>query len=513
MKRRTLLATTLAASATAGTGRAQSDPRPTLRVAVQALPPSLHPIETISNVSLRFTDNIFDSLLRRDFAAERKSGGTVLMPHLATELTQRDPLTWVATLRHGVIMHDDHEMTADDVAATFDPDHLYGPKAPFEGRISFGYLDRVEADGRHRVIFRTKLPDVVMPQRLAAYCGWIASKQALQATGEEGLRTKPIGSGPYRAGTFQRDQRVTLDSHDAYFQGRPAAKQVVVTAVPEASARLAGLRAGDFDIVTNLLPDQMADLDGDKRFEAVAVPLDLIHVLFFDTRQPALRDRRVRQALVHAVDTELLARTLWGENAHRVAAMQVPSFGDLYDRDRKGLVYDPDRARRLLAEAGWQKQEIVIRIAPGYYVNMLSAVQMVQEMWRAIGVPSRLETRENAATVNQPGADVRPTSISFRFGDPLGGGLMVHMSRQYSLQSGGFWQPEKFNAISDALAVATEPAERRRLWLALMDEYEAEAPALILYPIQEVFAKRRDIRFAHYPLYYMDLRQKNFGIS
>jgi peptide/nickel transport system substrate-binding protein len=134
-------------------------------------------------------------------------------------------------------------------------------------------------------------------------------------------------------------------------------------------------------------------------------------------------------------------------------------------------------------------------------------------MWRAVGVPSRLETRENVATVNQPGADVRPTSISFRFGDPLGGGLMVHMSRQYSLQTGGFWQPEKFNAISEALAAATEPAERRRLWLALMDEYEAEAPALILYPIQEVFAKRRDIRFTHYPLYYMDLRQKNFGYS
>jgi peptide/nickel transport system substrate-binding protein len=511
LKRRTLLATGLAASATRA--RAQSDPRPVLRVAVQALPPNLHPIENISNVSLRFTDNIFDSLLRRDFAAEREAGGTVLRPHLATEFVQRDPLTWIATLRPGVIMHDDHEMTADDVAATFEAERLWGPKAPFEGRISWGHLDRVEADGRDRVVFRTKSPDVVMPQRLAAYSGWIASKPALQASGEDGLRTKPIGSGPYRAASFQRDQRVVLDSHDAYFQGRPAARQVIVTAVPEASARMAGLRAGDFDLVTNLLPDQMQDLAGDRRFEAVAVPMDLIHVLFFDTRQAALRDPRVRQALVHAVDTELLARTLWGEGAHRMAAMQVPSFGDLYDRDRKGLEYDLDRARRLLAEAGWKAPEIVIRIAPGYYVNMLSAVQIVQEMWRAVGVPSRLETRENAATVNQPGADVRPTSISFRFGDPLGGGLMVHMSRQYSLQSNGFWQPEKFNAISDAFSAATEPAERKRLWLALMDEYEAQAPALILYPIQEVFAKRRDIRFSHDPLYYMDLRPKNFGIS
>jgi peptide/nickel transport system substrate-binding protein len=67
--------------------------------------------------------------------------------------------------------------------------------------------------------------------------------------------------------------------------------------------------------------------------------------------------------------------------------------------------------------------------------------------------------------------------------------------------------------ISDALRLASEPAERRRLWLALLDEYEAEAPALILYPVQDVIGKRRDLRFTHYPLYYMDLRAYNLGFG
>lgn len=194
-------------------------------------------------------------------------------------------------------------------------------------------------------------------------------------------------------------------------------------------------------------------------------------------------------------------------------ALQIPSFGELYDARRQGFAYDPDKARKLLAEGGYRGEELVIRIAPGYYLQMLQAVQVIQQMWQAVGVKARMETRENLSLLTQPGADVRPTSIAFRFPDPLGGGLMVHLGRDHSLQKSGFWQPVKYNQICDALAIATDPAERRRLWLMLLDEYEAEAPALILYGVREYFAKRRGLRFTHYPLYYMDFRGYNLGFA
>jgi peptide/nickel transport system substrate-binding protein len=130
-----------------------------------------------------------------------------------------------------------------------------------------------------------------------------------------------------------------------------------------------------------------------------------------------------------------------------------------------------------------------------------------------VGVRTKLETRENLSLITQPGADIRPTSIAFRFPDPLGGGLAVHLSREYSLQRSGFWQPDRFNAIVDALRVAAEPAERKRLWLALLDEFETEAPALILYPVREYFAKRRAIRWQHPPLYYMDFRASQLAFA
>lgn len=494
--------------------RAQSDTRPVLRVAVQALPPTLEPLESISNVGLRVSYNVFDTLWRRDFLAEAAEGGQQLVPHLATSLRQRDPLTWEVKLRQGVRMHDETVLSADDVLSTFSPERMYGAQVQHhEGRVNFGHLASVEAESRDTVLLRTKTPDVVMPQRLAAYGGWIHSAKAYAEQGIAGLRQKPIGSGPYRVASFQRDQRAVLESHDDYWMGRPKARQIVFTVVPDASSRLAGLQAGDFDLVTNLLPEQAQTLSGNRTFEAVDVPLEFAHILYYDTRNSFLRDARVRQALNYAVDYDTLGQSLWGAGFQRMAALQTPSFGPLYDSERRGFTHDPERARLLLRQAGYKGEEIVIRITPGYYLQMLLAVQVIQQMWEAVGVKSRLETIENLAQLVNPGADVRPTSIAFRFPDPLGGGLLVHLSKDYFLQKSGFWQPTTFNAISDDLRLATEPAERRRLWLRLMDEYEAQAPALILYPVREYFAKRRSVKWTHYPLYYMDFRSFNLDFA
>jgi peptide/nickel transport system substrate-binding protein len=502
--RRALLA---APALVAGPVRAQGDSRPVMRVAVQALPPTLEPLEAISNVGLRMTSNVFDTLWRRDFVAEAAQGGQHLGPFLATSLEQRDPLSWVVTLREGVRLQDGGTLSAADLLSTFSAERMWGPSPQtFEGRVNFGHLTAVEAEGPHRVVFRTARPDPIMPHRLAAYGGWIHSAAFYAREGQAGMRTRPVGTGPYRVSAFQRDQRVVLDAFDEHWQGAPPARQVVFTVVPEASSRLAGLRAGDYDLVTNLLPEQADSLRGHATLEGVSVPLDFAHILYYDTRRPALRDVRVRRALNHAVDYDTLGTALWGPGFRRMAALQIPAFGRYFDEGRVGFRFDPDLSRRLLREAGYRGEEIVVRIAPAYYLQMLQGVQVIQQMWAAVGVNSRLETRENLSLLTQPGADVRPTSIAFRFPDPLGGGLTVHLAREFSLQQAGFWQPVRYNEILDALRAAQEPEERRRLWFALMDEFEAEAPALILYPIREYIAKRRAVRWQHPPLYYMDFR-------
>lgn len=105
-----------------------------------------------------------------------------------------------------------------------------------------------------------------------------------------------------------------------------------------------------------------------------------------------------------------------------MAALQTPAFGAYYDAGRRGHVYDPALARKLLKECGYKGEEIVIRITPGYYLQMDLAVQVIQQMWEAVGVKSRLETMENIAQLVRPGADARPISVSFRFPTRLAAG-------------------------------------------------------------------------------------------
>lgn len=495
--------------------RAQGDRRPELRVAVQALPPTPEPMDGISNVGLRLVGNLFDTPLRRDFLAEAANpGASVLRPSLATAVRRIDPLTWELALRPGVVMHDGAEMTSEDVLATLSEERMRGPRAPWgEGRILWGHVAEVQALDRHTVRLVTRTPDVAMEQRLGAYGFWVISAKAWAEGGLAGSRRAPVGTGPYRLASFERDNRVVLDAHDAHFDGPPPARRVTIQVVPEPATRLAGLVSGEFDLVTNLLTDQAGQLARYPDVEAVSVSLDLVHILYYDTRRPALRDKRVRQALNHAIDYDLLARTVWGEGASRPNGFQTPAFGPLYDGARKFQPYDPDRARRLLREAGYGGQEIVLRLMTGYYANSSEAAQIIQAMWAEVGVPMKLEFVESVQQNGAPGADVRMVSVAFRFPDPAGGGVIVHLGRESGLQRNGFWTPTEYNEVGDALSAATETSERRRLFQKMQDILEDEAPLSLLYAVQETFGKRKSLRYTQYPLYYMDLRSPNLAFG
>ena len=121
------------------------DGRPVLRIAVQAIGPTLEPLENITNVGLRATDILFDRPLRRNFIEESANPGkTVIDPQLATSVERIDPLVWEMKLRPGVKFHDGTTLSANDIIATFGPERT-GPDTPFpDGRILFGHITNVE---------------------------------------------------------------------------------------------------------------------------------------------------------------------------------------------------------------------------------------------------------------------------------------------------------------------------------------------------------------------------------
>ena len=487
--------------------------RPQLRIGVAELPPTLEPARELSNIGTRVTYSIFDTLIRRDFLGSPDGGGASLKPHLASRWTRTNPSELILTLRDDVRFHNGDRLTAEDVVYTFTSARMFGerPLMP-EARSYFATLASVEALSPHTVRFRTRVPDVLLEQRLASWCGWIVNKRAYEERGFEGFSRDPVGTGPYRLGRLQRDQRITLDAFDDYFMGRPSAGVVEFRQIPELASRIAALQAGDVEMITNITPDQVAPLRRRPGIDVRSVVLANAHVLTFDERGPQMGDRRLRQALGLAIDRPLLVETLWDGHAVVPPSHNYPEYGAMFLPGR-ALRFDPDQAKRLMRESGYRGQEITYRTMPNYYTNALRAAQVMVEMWKAVGINARLQVVENFSQMRAAGQQIGNNSNSTRLPDPLGSLWLSWGPESWFQTSGAFRSTEAFNAAGRALEGESEPGRRRALFDAMLTAWEEEAPGTVLYQPAEFYAVRSHIRWRPTTFFFMDLRPDNLAFS
>lgn len=495
-----------------GLSAAAAQERPDLVVAVQDIPPTLEPAKELSNQGVRITYSMFDTLIRRDFLSGDNGSGSTLVPGLATSWNWVDDRTLDVTLREGVKFHNGETLTADDVVFTFSPERLTGENAPLpDGRSYFGGLESVTAIDPQTVRFVTKTADPIFEQRLASWTAWIINKADWQANAGDSFPQFPIGTGPYKLDEYRADEYVRLVASDDYWEGKPTAASVTFRKVPEEAARIAGLVSGEFDIVTNIPPDQIAQIDGYDDIEARSVVLANSHVLVYNTTHPVLADKRIRQAMNLAIDRQLLADALWAGRAIVPNGFQYPEFGELYDADRPGFGYDPEKAKALLAEAGYKGEEIVYSTRAAYYTNATPAAQAILEMWKAVGINARLNVVESTDALDDDIHMVRTWSNSTRYPDPAGAiwNLWGPLSGVQKTQKE--WAPVEFNALGAKLDVTTDMAERREVFQQMLDQWEEEAPGTILYQPLETYGVRKSLNWQPYSFYYMDLRPYNLS--
>ncbi len=494
---------------------AEAAGRPTFTVAVAGLPATLEPARELSNVGTRVTYSIFDTLIRRDFLGAADGGGSGLKPHLAVEWKRVSPSELIVHLRKGVKFHNGDELTADDVAYTFREGRLWGAKPQIPaGRPYFSVLAGCDPIDRYTVRFRTRVPDVILEQRLASWCAWIVNKRAYEEMGFDAYSRRPIATGPYRVVSHAQNDATVLAAFDDYFLGKPTAERVIFRAVPELAARVAGLVAGEFDLITNIPPDQVETVGRYPDIDVRSVVLANSHALVFDNRDPVLADKRIRQALAAAIDRKKLVDTLWLGKAEVPASHNYPEYGDMYVEGRK-MAYDPDLARRLLKEAGYKGERIVYRTQANYYTNALEAAQILMEMWKAVGITADLQVVESSDQMRGPGAQIFNWSNSTRLPDPLGA-LWVAWGPGGEVQAVKIWSEASsaaFNRLGKALEAETVPAERKKLFVGMLDEWESEAPGTILYQPFEAYAIRRSIAWRPTTFYFMDLRPDNLSFG
>jgi peptide/nickel transport system substrate-binding protein len=436
-----------------------------------------------------------------------------LKPHLATSWERKGPSELIVSLRKGVKFHNGDEMTAADVAYTFRDGRLRGEKPEIpDGRAYFGILDKVEALDPYTVRFTTRVPDVLLEQRLASWASWIVNKRHYEAVGVEGFSRNPVGTGPYKFARMVSNDFIALDAFDDYWMGRPTAKTVTFKAIPELAARVAGLISGEYDLITNIPPDQASLIEGQKTVEARSVVLANSHLLIYDEKGPMMADKRIRQALSFAIDRQKLVDTLWLGKAVVPAGHNYPEYGQMYLEGRK-LAFDPAKAKALLKEAGYKGEPIVYRTLPNYYTNALDAAQIIIEMWKDVGINASVQVVENFNQMAAAGQQVGNTSNSTRLPDPIGA-LWISWGPNSSIQRDKLWTTTAaFNTAGRALEAETDPVKRKALFKVMLDAFEDEVPGTILYQPLEIYGVKKSIAWRPTTFFFMDLRPDNLSFD
>ncbi|SDK34966.1 ABC transporter substrate-binding protein [Billgrantia gudaonensis] len=485
-----------------------------LRVGVQNMNNYLDPGSDHSNAGSQYYYNSFDTLIDRDHG-----GSGDFVPGLATEWEIVSPQMIEFTLREGVRFHDGSEMTAEDVV--FSLNRMFSPTYPpylVRKRDRLDNFTRAEAteDGKVRVytarpepIFETLLSmqqTMIVPK---GYLMGLTGHPEVDEVGDyEAFGLAPVGTGPYRIAEFVPGERIVYERFDDFW-GEPAPyERVVATRIPETVSRVTALRSGEVDMITNLAPDQLDLVDGDPNLKTAGSVTPLFHVMIMNVNHPELEDPRIRRALSLAIDRDLLNESLWKGMAEVPSTHTMEEFGELYMPELETFRYDPEEARRLLEEAGYDGATITYDTHSAYYTNGLLAAQAIMEMWDAVGVNGEINVTESWTTC-VPEMMTRNWSNPMYFADPFGSFGVMWGPGGPSESCDRFNTDEAYQETWERFRFSETVEERRAAYAELMEFIEQDPPVLPLYRPYEAWGMQADIDWeplpSHIP-YVLDFR-------
>ncbi len=332
-------------------------------IASAAEPESLDPQISGAAAGGNISYNLFDYLVRMS------ADGTEVIPCLAASWEQPDENTWRFYLREGVTFTNGEPFNAECVTYTLD--RIFEPDS---GRTTYNLkvLDSWTAVDEYTVDLHTAEPCNDMPTRL--YDMAILPAKYGQEVSSDEFGAKPIGCGPYKLDEWATNNFISLTANEDYWDGAPDCKKMTFRTIPEISTRLAELMAGSVDIVLDLNPDYIETVNNYAGYNAVSALSKRVAYIGIDTLNAdspqELQDPRVRQALNYAVDRDAMIENLYLGNAGKLATIWREDYVG-YDEAVSGPAgaypYDPDKARQLLAEAGY---------ADGFAIDLYYTPQM-----------------------------------------------------------------------------------------------------------------------------------------
>jgi len=340
-----------------GNQQAANNSKDILVYAQGADPRGLDPAMVDDGESAKVIVNVYETLVKY------KEDSTEIEPGLATDWQMSpDGKEWVFNLRKGVKFHDGTDFNAEAVKFTIDrqlppqrTDDM--PYASF----TFGPVKEVQVLDTYKVKIILTEPYAPFLANLAmALAAPIVSPTAVEKYGED-FNNNPVGTGPYKFVKWDKGQQVVLEAFKDYWGDQPKTPKVVFKITKENSVRATELMTGAADIIDGVDPSDIKKLQESKMQVAMDAGMNINYMCFLCDKPP-FNNAKMRQAVSYAINKDELVKALYQDTA-QVAPSILPDFIPGFDESLKGIPYDPQKAKQLLAEAGYPN---------GLEVNMIT---------------------------------------------------------------------------------------------------------------------------------------------
>lgn len=435
--------------------------------------------------------NMFDGLVTRTPDME-------IVPELAVSWERPSPNEWVFHLRDGVTWHDGVPFTADDVKFTIDrtvkEGMIAGQTSPRKGLL--GPVTGAEVIDRLTVKIITSTPWPALISFLPFH--EMVPKHYVEEVGDEYFAEHPVGTGPFKFVRWDKGVQVVMERYEDYYGGSPdippvgpaKVDRVIFRIIPETSTRIAALRAGEVHIATRIPVDLIPEIEADPSLQVMAVRGTRSTFIEMNVTKPPFDNVLVRRAMNYAIDVDKIVELVLAGLATPIPSLLSPDSPFYKPLEPYG--YDPERARALLAEAGYP-DGFELTIDCEDYLKDVAVV--VAQMLRQVGIDAKVQVWEWGVLKPKLLAHERAMWITDWGNGSLDPTGIMHpklVTRQRGNYSG--YSSCLYDGLFEfANNVTLDPESRKEAFHIAQEVIYYDAPMVFLYVAQEVYGVSRRV--------------------
>jgi len=392
-----------------------------------------------------------------------------LVPWLAERWNTSDNKNYTFFLKRGVRFHNGRELKAADVKFVFD--RALNPETKHPAVKQYEVIGDIIVKDDYTITFALKSTNANFLWTMARQGSVIYPREAVET-----LKSEPIGTGPYKLNEWVRGDRIVLVKNgDYHVKGLPKIDRVTLRFIPDANAALAALKAGDVDAsMFGLGPEHIPDLQKDSRFQVIVGETTNDVIMAMNNSKKPFSDVRVRRAITHGINKpDVVKGAMFGLG--RVLGTNVDPLNPYFVDMSGAMPYDPAKAKKLLAEAGYPNGfETVLKVAPQYYYTVRTG-EVLADQLQKIGVKIKIEQIEWGQWLSRvwKDADYDLTII----GHAEAWDIANYANAKYYFR----YDSAEFQKLFQESEVTVDDKARRELYVKMQKKLVEDAPVVWLY--------------------------------